>query len=383
MLSLALLTIPGLALYSRAKKGFSLPELVAASIALSVVLLPFAAMLSRPLGVSPIVPLGFLVAYLFYRKGGKLTVGKRDKMALAIGLVFALLVAAVLSQYLIGAAVHPTQAGDAVWHASNINWYRVAPQFPPEDAYSPTHALRGNWLFTVLMGETSLHMAMPLAVLALFLSVYLVAEKLFKSGIAAGLLFTAFAGASWVLGTGFQELIFSPLGFKFDPTLLFFFLPQPQAIGLMLMAFALFLFFEKRNSLLGITLAALVGYHLQTAVVLVAAILIHHGIKREWPGWIKWMLLAIPFVVPLVGVSGSHIALGFQESALVTMALTVLPLGILAWGKRKAELLPLLSWIGIVLALFVAIPLMQNGYRFLVYAAMPLAILASSQIKKK
>ncbi|MCK4327000.1 MAG: hypothetical protein KAW41_00830 [Candidatus Diapherotrites archaeon] len=378
MLSLALLIVPGLVLYSRMRKEFSLAELVAASIALSMVVLPFAAMLARPMGLAPVVPLGFFVAYLLYRKGGRLTIGKRDKMALAVGLVFALLVALVLLQYA-GPAVHPTHAGDAVWHMSNAEWYRLSPQFPPEDSYTPGHTINGNWLFTVLLGEAGMA-AIPLAALALFLSVYLVGEKLFRSGMRAGALFMLLAGGSWVLGTGFQEIIFAPLGFKFDPTLLFFFLPQPQAIGLGLMAFALFLFLKKQDKLLGVTLAVLAGYHLQTAAVLVGAILLHHAINRKKPRFLPWMALGIPFLLPLLSVSGSHMAFGFRPEALPTIALTVLPLGALAWRNRKTELLALLSWLGIALALFVAIPLTQNGYRFLVYAALPLAVLASPRL---
>ena len=67
--------------------------------------------------------------------------------------------------------------------------------------------------------------------------------------------------------------------------------------------------------------------------------------------------------------------------ALPTIALTVLPLGVLAWKRRKAPLLPLLAWGSIALALSVAIPLTQNGYRFLVYAALPLAVLAGPALK--
>ena len=384
MLSLALLIVPGLALYSRAKKEFTLVELVAASIALSFVLLPFAAMLARPFGFEPWLPLGLLVIALLFRPGGKLK-GQKQFKPLALALLFGLLVLAILSQYLAGPAVHPLHAADAVWHASNAALYSISPQFPPLDSYSPGLPLAANWAYTVLLGETNLHVVFFLAAIALFLSVYLIAEKLFKSGTAAAVLFTFFAGLSWLLqyNDTFWRLVYLPLNFKFDPTLVFFLLPQPQAIGFVLFAFALWLYMEKRPALLGITLAGLAGYQLQTAAVLFIALILHTATKRELPHWLPWFAFtSLPFLLPLATVHQSQFSLYFSTDALKTAALTVVPLAALAWSKRKTPFLPALAVLCVLLAVFVNIPLTWNGYRFLDYAVLPLAILASASLKK-
>lgn len=382
---MALLTIPGLVLYSRVKKEFSLPELAAASIVLSLVLLPFAAMLARPMGLSPVIPLVFLIAYFLYKKGGKLNFEKKQIVPILLALFFAFLVFAILSQYLIGPQVNPLHAADAVWHSANANYYRLAPQFPPEDTYSPGHSINANWLYTILLGETNLHIAFTLIAFALFLSVYLVAEKKFKSGIPAGILFMAFAGLSWLIHDEslFWQLVFRPLNFKFDPTLVFFFLPQPQAVGLLLLAFAFFLFFEKRHALLGLTTAALVGYHLQTGAVFFIALMFYYISHREKPKFLPYFIIAaIPFLLPLLAINQSHIQIRFSLDPLKTGALTILPLAVLAWKQRKTEFLSMFAAFSILLGIFVAIPLTWNGYRFFLFAALALAILASPLIKK-
>ena len=379
MLPLALLTLPGLVLYSRIRRQFSLPELLASSIALSVILIPLAAMLSRPLGVPPAAPLALFAALLLFRRGGKLKLSKKHIAPLLSALFFAALVLFVLAPYFMGATVQATHAGDSVWHLSNARWYSLSPQFPPEDSYSPGRAINADWLFTVLLGETEIHTLFALAAFALFLFVYLIAERLFRSGLAAAWLYMAFAGASWLLPASdiFQQLIFSPLGFKFDPTLLFFFLPQPQAIGLLLMSFILFLFLERRHALMGIVLGVLVGFHVQTAAVLLIAFLFRHE-RRFFPYFIA---SSAPFIFPLLSFHGAPFLVSFQPAALLTFSLTLLPLVPFAWPRRNTPFLPLLAILSATLAFLVAIPITQNGYRFLAYAAMPLAILASPSLK--
>ena len=386
MLSLALLTIPGLVLYSRIKKTFTLPELAAASVVLSLILIPFAAFLAVPLGIHPAIPLAFLTLYLLYRRGGKIHSMKGQLKPLLSALFFAVLVFIILSQYFAGAVVHPTHASDTVWHLSNAQWFAQSPQFPPEDSYSPGYFLNANWLMTVLLSFVDVRIAFALCAFALFLSVYLIAEKLFKSGLAAAWLYMLLAGLSWLVQSEsvFQPLIFSPLNFKFDPTLLFFFLPQPQAIGLLLFAFTLFLFFEKRHALLGITLAVLAGYHLQTAATLLIALLVYNISRKQFPRFFPWFAVAvIPFILPLLSITGTHFFIEFQPDSLKTIALTIFPLALLAWPQRKSDFLPFLATLSVLFAIFISIPLTWNGYRFLAYAAIPLAILASPSLRKK
>lgn len=380
MFSLALLTIPGFVLYTRIKKNFFLAELVAASIVLSTIFIPLAAMIARPFNIEPIIPLVIVSAFLLYYKGGELIITRKDLLAVGIACAFAALVFVVLAPFLTGSLVHPVHAGDAVWHASNAKWYLINPQFPPEDTYSPGNSIKANWLFEVLIGETNLHAVMALTAAALFLCVYLIGEKLFGTGIQAGALFMLLSGASWLVGNDFQSIIFMPLNFKFDPTLVYFFLPQPQAIGFLLAAFALYMFFEKCESLMGLALALLVGYHIQTAFVFISGITLHYIINKKKPMFLPWLILATPFVIPITQISVSHAVLKLRPEALPTISLTLLPLVVLAWKKRKVVLLPLLSAYSLLLSLVIAMPLTQNAYRFLGYASLPLTILASARM---
>ncbi len=316
-----LLTVPGFALLVLLKERFDVAELAAYSFTLSILVFPLAVLLCWFLGVwhAGAMLLGLIAvmvaALKYYRRESiELVQAKYQWAVLGIALlIFAIVLFITLKTFTLtdaGFVCSTTHASDLNFHLSIAQRYIESPHIPVEDPYLPDHYIVYNWFMHLLLGElgvltgvdlfTIFYLLVPLASALIFLGAYLLALFLFKSerdALVASVVYVAVSGLSWIYiayqlfvlnNPGpdiFKEMVYEWPGtismipgidftmmLKYDPTVLFFFLPQTQTFGLLAMIFGFLLFLRtiKEKSpacalVTGVVLASLVLFHMITA----------------------------------------------------------------------------------------------------------------------
>ncbi|MDI6888178.1 MAG: hypothetical protein QMC78_00575 [Methanocellales archaeon] len=421
-----LVFFPGFCVYAHMKKRFSIIEMLAASITLSLVMIPLITVPMRFIGLDMMqVVLGLFIigsSAGLLNKEFAVQSSKRDYIIILLAIVAALIVFFPLLNCFTftaeGLMANPTHASDLNYHLSIIQRYINAPQIPPEDAYLPGYHIPYNWFVHVFMGEmcklTDIHpfsmvkIIFPLLLFALFLNVYLLAEYIFdkQAALCASLIYIFTGGLSWLYialyfgRTGlFQALIYNfkdMTTLKYDPTLLFYLMPQTQAFALVIMAFILYIWLVSttENSrglavLAGVSLGILVYYHLISAFplfVLVVLYMLWSLRVREKLEINAIVLMLASFIAAfqlmlLPQNAPSQLMIAHHPNVLLStiMALGVLvPFGILgAWkslGNKKARGILIFGLVLFIMLNVITLPLTQNTYRFLVYLTMPASI---------
>lgn len=436
-ISLALLLyLPGFALTTLLKKKFTLVEAAAIPVTVSLIAIPFAAFSSStmmPHGAAPLLAITVAAISIYhYHRSAEITVDTSDRLALAAGIALFLIV--------LGAAIrtfHVSDDGlmyvfthglDLNFHLSIAQRYLVAPAFPPEDPYLPGYPIAYNWFMHVLFGETSaatgLHIfdgfkaLVAVASSLLLMDAYLLARKAFGSGykpaLLAGLVYVATSGLSWVFivlnwlqGTEFnlfKYLVMEIPGvmvLKYDPTSLYFFLPQTQTFGLIMLIFSLYLALiavEKKSIALaagtGLTLAALIFYHLITAFPAFVALglFFAYMLYKDRTTRMAVVVILPLFIGGIAGLlqygmfsssAGSQVKLGQHPDVLLT---TLASLGLLipfaayeayrSWKNDGVKLLSILALVCLAMLCTLVMEDTNNTYRFLVYASVPVCLLA-------
>lgn len=421
-----LVFFPGFCVYAHMKKQVSIVEMFAASITLSLVMIPVVAVLMRFIGLDMIqVVLGLFIigsSACLLNKEFAVQSSRHDCIIILLGIITALLVFFPLLNCFTftaeGLIANPTHASDLNYHLSIIQRYINAPQIPPEDPYLPGHYIPYNWFVHVFMGEmcklTSIHpfsmvkIICPLLLFALFLNMYLLADYVFDKGAAvcASLIYIFTGGLSWVyiaLHYGqtslFQALIYNfkdIATLKYDPTLLFYLMPQTQAFALVIMAFILYIWLisTTENSrrlavLTGASLGILAYYHLISAFPLFVLIALYMlwGLREKEKLEINAIVLVFASLIAVFQLTlfpqnaPSQLMIAHHPNILLStvMALGVLvPFGILgAWRSRhnkKAQGILIFGLLLFTMLNVITLPLTQNTYRFLVYLTMPVSI---------
>jgi len=421
-----LLFFPGFCVYAHMKKRFSIIEMLTASITLSLVMVPVIAVLMRFIGLDMIqVILGlFIIGSSACLLNKEFTVqSSRHDCAIILLVIIAALVVffPLLNCFTFtaeGLIANPTHASDLNYHLSIIQRYINAPQIPPEDPYLPGYHIPYNWLGHVFMGEmcrlTGIHpfsmvkIVFPILLFTLFMSMYLLVEYVFDRGAAvcASLIYIFTGGLSWLyiaLHHGqidlFQALIYNFEGvtmLKYDPTLLFYLMPQTQAFALVMMIFILYtwLYSTTENSnrmavLSGASLGILAYYHLISAFPLFVLIALYAllGLKDKEKLRVNAIVLMVASIVAAFQLTlfpenaPSQLTIAHHPNVLFStiMALGVLvPLSIVgAWrsfGNKKAHNLLVFGLLLFTILNIITLPLTQNTYRFLVYLTIPASI---------
>lgn len=431
-----LLTIPGLCAFLLLKEKFSLVESTAFSLTFSILAFPIVVLLSSTIAMhTAAMALGLFVIAIGiykYRKNGtvRLDVSDWPVLALAAALfvivLFIMLKTFVFTEY--GLATATTHASDLNFHLSIINRYITVPQIPPEDPYLPGYAVVYNWLMHITFGELSIlsgvglfsvfHLLVPLVSALIFLDAYLLARTItgsdIKSGIIAAAVYVLSSGLSWIyiayqVQQGitpdvFKNLVYEWPGImtlKYDPTSLFFFLPQTQTFGLVATLFGFYLYVEtvraKRMTYAiaaGITLASLVLFHMITAFpafVALGVFFLYIAMKDR--NTRNLLIIALPLVIGgiaglyqyslLSDSAGSQIVIGQHKDVIITIAAAIgllIPFALYGmYRTREDDASKLLIIYGVLNLLFILIfemPMTSNTYRFLVYLAIPVSIFA-------
>lgn len=437
-----LLFIPGFSLASLFKEKFTLAEIVAIPFTLSVLIIPVAALVTSPLPFRSTPVILWLMAAAIglynYRKGKSLSIEKSQTAALAISAAIFLIVLLVsLKTFHLqdGGLVYTYTHGlDQTFHLSIAQRYITMPQVLPQDPYYAGHDIAYDWFMHVMLGEACLISGLPLlevfkvavsAVSALiFLDAYLLAAAIFKSddraALGASLLYVLSSGLSWAYillkqyssidVDLFNSLVYQWPGIiilKYDPTSLYFFLPQPQTFGLLALIFCLYMFITTVRSrsklaaaVTGIAMASLVFYHLITAfpalitIALLGVYLVYKERDRQ-----ALMLLSIPMALSGLAVliqylilpenAGSQIAIGSHRDVLVTLLVTLGPLVPFAAygiydnrGSDGTKLLATFAAVNLALLCVLTLPMTGNTYRFLTYLSLPVTLFAGYALTK-
>jgi hypothetical protein len=426
-----LLSLPGLSLLTLFKKQLTLVELVAIPLTLSVLLFPMAVLVASPVSMyaAPAL-LGLMTAAIAlyqWAKGADIQIERSDMLPLLAGVaVFGIVLLVTLKTFRLTDAgmLHGfTHGMDLNFHLSIARRFTVMPHIPPEDPYLPGHYIPYNWFMHVLFGGLSsttgvdmlavFKLLVPVTSALIFLDAYLLAGLAFTraAALAGSLLYVLGSGLSWLFvlfswnGTRldlFKCLVYERPGImnlKYDPTALYFFLPQTQLFGILCMVFGLYMFAlaVKNRSLAasavgGLVMASLVFFHLINAfpVFIAVGLFSLYYILREK----KLKMAAILFLPLLVGAaavlyqatlfpanSGSQIAIGQHKDLPVTALLAIgplLPFG--AYGLYRsieddtAKLLASFALVNIVSVTFLIMDLTGNTYRFLTYLSLPLSL---------
>jgi hypothetical protein len=436
---LLLLFVPGLALFLLLKDRFSLIELVAYSFTLSILVFPLVVLVAWAIGVwhAAAVLLGMLAigvaAYKYYRQPDvTLEKTKLQWPILGIALfIFAVVLFLTLKTFTVtpaGFICGTTHASDLNFHLSIAQRYIESPHIPPEDPYLPGYDVVYNWFMHLLLGElgviTSVDLfaiftvLVPLVSALIFLGAYLLALFLFKSerdAAAASIIFVAASGLSWayiayqifVLGNPapdiFKEMVFEWPGImmlKYDPTVLFFFLPQTQTFGLLAMIFGFLTFLStiKEKTLAyavvtSLVLASLVLFHMITAfpVFLALGIFFLYLLFRRQFG--SAFLTALPLAVAVLASlyqlsilqqgNAAQVIIGHHPDVFSTLLVSIgllIPFAIygmyLMRDDEACGLLILFAALNFILVNGVELPATVNTYRFLVYLALPVSLFA-------
>jgi hypothetical protein len=431
-----LLFVPGLAIFLLLKEKFDLVELVACSLTLSILLFPLATVVGSVVAMhlGPFL-LGLLtigIAAYKYGKNAPLEVERKGWHALAIALAICLIVLYItLKTFALtdaGLTVGTTHASDLNFHLSIAQRYIESPQIPPQDPYLPGYNIVYNWLMHIGLGELALitgidlfvilKVIVPLVSALIFLDAYLLARLIFKSetqALAASMVYVAASGLSWayLAFVYFIQHISSPdvfkilvyewpnvMTLKYDPTSLFFFLPQTQTFGLMAMAFGFYMYLltVRTKSVLygivtGLVLAALMLYHMITAFPVFLALGIYFLYLLYKDRHVSTLIAAIPLAI--AGIAGlyqlslletglsSQVILGHNPDVPLTMLFSLgllIPFALygmyLLRDNIEAWLLILFAAINLILVNVVELPATVNTYRFLVYLALPVSLFA-------
>lgn len=431
-----LLFVPGLALFFLLKDKFSIVELVAFSFTLSILLFPLVVLVSSIVTAHmAVLILGLMViatGLYLYRKGSVAVMDRSDWPVLAVAaLLFAIVLLITLRTFTFtsaGFVVSSTHASDLNFHMSIAQRYVTMPQIPPEDPYLPGYSIVYNWFMHVLMGEMSLFtgvslsdmlkVIVPLVSSLIFLDTYLLARSVFdndlKAAFTAALVYVASSGLSWAFmlyqySQGIQPDIFKVLVYewpgimslKYDPTSLFFFLPQTQTFGLLAMIFGLYLYIVtvRTKSLLysfitGMVLASLVFYHMITAFPAFLALgffFLYIVFKDRKPDTIA--ISVLPLVIGgisclyqytlLSSSAGSQLVFSHHDDVLLTLLASLglfIPFALYGMYKARnndgAWLLIIFAALNLLFINVLEMPLTSNTYRFLVYLAVPISVFA-------
>jgi uncharacterized membrane protein len=432
-----LLFVPGFTLLILLKERFDLVELFAYSFTLSLLIFPLTVLAAWFLGIwhAGALILGLLaiaVAAHKYLHGSSIELVKSRYQwpALAIALfIFAVVLYITLKTFTLtpaGLVCSTTHASDLNFYLSSAQRYIASPQVPMEDPYLPGYNIVYNWFMQLLMGELGvltgvdlfviLKVLVPLVSALIFLDAYLLALFIFKSerdALVASIVYVAVSGLSWafiayqyfIAGNPspdiFKELVYEWPGImtlKYDPTVLFYFLPQTQTFGLMAMIFGFltYLVAIREKSLAyavvtSIVLASLVFFHMITAfpVFLAMGIMfLYLAYKRRYDAVV---LAAIPMAVAALASlyqlsilqqgNASQVILGHHPDVPLTILMSIGPLIPFAvygmYLKRDDEasgLLIMFAALNFILLNVVELPATVNTYRFLVYMALPISL---------
>ena len=245
------------------------------------------------------------------------------------------------------------------------------PHIPPQDPYVAGYTIAYDWFMHVMLGEISIisgigllevfKVIVSIASALIFLDTYLLAMLLFKSdnkvSLGAALLYVFSSGLSWIYILSqqysassvelFNSLVYQWPGItilKYDPTSLYFFLPQPQTFGLLATIFCFYIFIVSLRSksmavtaITALSLASLVFYHLTTAapvLVTIGAWSLYEALKVK--DRLALAKLAIPIAIAGIAIfiqylilpknAGSQITLGHHEDVMITLLATLGPL---------------------------------------------------------
>ena len=434
-----LLSVPGFAILVALKERFDSVELVGYSFTISILLFPVVVLLAYFSGIwhAGAFLLGLLVitiaAYKYHHNSGVELVKTRLQwpvLAFAL-LVFVIVLYITLKTFTItpdGLVCSITHASDLNFHLSIAQRYITAPSIPPEDPYLPGYDIVYNWFMHLLLGELGIltgvdlfvimQIIVPLVSALIFVDAFLLAYLLFKSerdALIAAFMYVAASGFSWayILYQVYFQNIAQPdvfkilvydwqgvMGLKYDPTSLYFFLPQTQTFGLLAMVFGFFTYLIaiKTKSVAysivaGIVLASLVMFHMITAFPVFAAM----GILFLYLIWKKRFDTLVAAAIPLALAAiasfyqlsilqegnASQVILGHNPDVPLTLLLSIgllVPFAVYGmYLQRKNEdsgLLTIFAGLNFVFLNVLELPATVNTYRFLVYMALPVSLFA-------
>lgn len=445
-----LFILPGLGFYVlyKAGKQIGLLEAISYSISLTLVLVPTAAtvlyltgvgiaMTGAALGLAVIT--ASILSFVFRKNSVKppesniTTDRRRHKLAfvalpILLAIVLALVVSVPLSKSPVvndeGLVMNPTEAGDLNFHLSIIARFVESPHIPPENPYLPSHYVVYDFFMHVYVGTLSIvtgissltifKITIPLLFFALSINIYVLCRRTFNSATAliSMILYTVGGGLAWILVLAqrpsdvFPYLIYQftdTAAVKYDQTLLYFLLPQPQTFALVILVFAFILWvtlikdLKARNLLLfGLTLGVLPYYHLITALPLYLAVgtyVIYKYARRQVTcaqyhagALAVGGAIASPLLFLLIG-GPSQVAVAFSTYSLFFILLVFGLIAILAGAGAYRSLnneasKPILffAFSAIIAMNIIALPLTDNSYRFLVFLWLPVALFASYYI---
>ncbi len=431
-----LVFIPGFSLASLFKEKFTLAEIVAIPLTLSILAIPMAAMVSSPLpfhATSILLGLTAAIIGLYnYWKNRALSIERSGRSSLIIS-VFIFLIVLIISLKTFhiqnGELFYTYTHGlDQDFHLSIAQRYIAMPQIPPQDPYIAGYSIAYDWFMHVMLGEISIisgiglldvfKVVVAIASALIFLDTYLLAMLIFKSdnkaALGAALLYILSAGLSWIYILYnqfpaasvdlFNSLVYQWPGItllKYDPTSLYFFLPQPQTFGLLAMIFCFYLFILNLRSksmsiaaITGLSLASLIFYHLTTAAPVLATMgvwSLYEAIKAKN----KWTLLKLTIPLAIGGIAifvqylilptnaGSQIALGHHPDVLITLLAALGPLLLFAmygiyktWDNDGVLPLALFAAVNLLFVNIFTMDVTNNTYRFLTYLSLPVSLFA-------
>jgi len=429
-------------------KQISILEAISYSISLTLVLVPTAATVVYLTGVGVAMTgaaLGLAVitvsilSFVFRKNSVKPPEANRttDRQShklvfLALPILLAVLLALVVSVPLSkspvvsdeGLVMNPTEAGDVNFHLSIIARYVESPHIPPEDPYLPSHYVDYDFFMHVYVGTLSVvtsissltifKITIPLLFFTLSINIYVLCRRTFNNATAliAMILYTVGGGLAWILilaqrpSDVFPYLIYQfgdTAAVKYDQTLLYYLLPQPQTFALVILAFAFILWvtllkdLKARNLLLfGLVLGVLPYYHLITAFPLYVAvgIFVVYKYARRQVTCAKYHAgalaaggaIASPLLFLLIG-GPTQVAVAFSTYSLFFIFIVFGLIAVLACtgayrslNNEASKPLLIFAFSAIVAMNVVALPLTNNSYRFLVYLWLPVALFASYYI---
>ncbi len=434
-LTLALIVfIPGFSLASLFKEKFTLAEIVAIPLTLSILTIPMAAMVTSPLPFHATYLLLGLIAVIIglynYGKNRALSIERSGWASVIIAaLIFIIVLIISLKTFHIqdGELFYTFTHGlDQDFHLSIAQRYATMPHIPPQDPYIAGYNIAYDWFMHVMLGEISIisgiglldvfKVIVSIASALIFLDAYLLAMSIFKSdnkvALGASLLYIFSSGLSWVYIQYqqypassvdlFNSLVYQWPGItilKYDPTSLYFFLPQPQTFGLLATVFCFYIFITSLRSksmtvaaITGLSLASLVFYHLTTAapvLVTIGAWSLYEALKIK--DKLTLAKLAIPMAVAGIAVfiqylilptnAGSQIILGHHEDVLITLLATMGPLLLFAiygiyktWDDDGTRPLALFAAVNLAFVNVFILQATNNTYRFLTYLSLPVSL---------
>jgi hypothetical protein len=444
------LTLPGLAFFLLYKNAqhIGLFETIAYSLSLSLVLVPIAATIVYFLGVGlaatdaalglVIIATSALSLVLQNKRADprktERSVGERRRksilyaLPILLALALAVVVSVPLSKSFVlgdeGLVVNPTEASDLNFHLSIMARFAESPHIPPENPYLPSHYVIYDFFMHVYIGAlaaltgasalTVFKIAIPFLFFTLSMNIYVLCSKAFNyaTALVAMVLYTLGGGLAWIAIVAerpsdvFPFLIYHLMdtaAIKYDQTLLFYLLPQPQTFALVILAFAFILWItlikklNTRNMLLfGLTLGLLPYYHLITAFPLFLAVAVYgvYQYARRRVLLAQYHLGALIFggavaspLLLLIAAGPNQVEIAFSAYSFYFMLIVYGLVGILACigayrslTNKAAQPLLIFALCTLVALNVVSLPLTNNSYRFLVYLWLPIALFASYYI---